>query len=108
MSIDFDSKPVYGNEDIYIKPKIKTYKDSIITNFYNKKVTKEKITCKYLLIIMLDSVIKTDNKYYPQTFLEECKYVQEMKIFENYINDSLDSESDNETKSNIDNDEYDK
>ena len=26
MSIDFDSKPVYGNDDIYIKTKIKNYK----------------------------------------------------------------------------------
>ena len=33
---------------------------------------------------MLDSVIESDEKYYPQTFLEECKYIQE-KIFENYI-----------------------
>ena len=26
---------------------------------------------------MLDSVIKANKKYYPQTLLEECKYVQE-------------------------------
>ena len=35
MSIDFDSKPVYGNDDKYIKTKIKTYRDSITTNFGN-------------------------------------------------------------------------
>ena len=40
MSIDFDSKPVYGNDDKYIKTKIKTYKDSITTDFHNKKVPK--------------------------------------------------------------------
>ena len=28
MRIDFDSKPVYGNDDIYIKTKIKNYKFS--------------------------------------------------------------------------------
>ena len=38
---------------------------------------KEKVTFKGLSIIMLDSVIESDGKYYPQTFLEECKYVQE-------------------------------
>ena len=38
---------------------------------------KEKAPCKYLSIIMLDSVIKANKKYYPQTFLEECKYAQE-------------------------------
>ena len=40
MSIDFDSKPIYGNDDKYQKTKIKTYKDSITTNFHNKKVPK--------------------------------------------------------------------
>ena len=41
MSIDFDSKPVYGIDDKYIKTKIKTYEDSIITNFYNKNGSKK-------------------------------------------------------------------
>ena len=44
---------------------------------------------------MLDSVIETDENYYPQAFLEECKYVQEKKKFENYIDEELDSDSDN-------------
>ena len=64
-----------GNK--YIKTKIKTFKDIIITNFHNKKVPEEKIPCKYLSIIVIDSVIKTDNKYYPQLFLEECVYKQQ-------------------------------
>ena len=37
MKIDFESKPVYGDDDKYIKTKIKIYADSIITNFHNKK-----------------------------------------------------------------------
>ena len=57
MSIDFDSKPVYGNDDKYIKTKIKTYKDSITTNFYNKKIPEEKIPHKCLSIIILDSIL---------------------------------------------------
>ena len=28
---------------------------------------------------MIDSVTKANKKYYPQTLLEECKYVQEKK-----------------------------
>ena len=46
MKINFESKPVYGNDDKYIKTKIKTYADSIITNFHNKKMPKEKAPCK--------------------------------------------------------------
>ena len=59
---------------------------------------------------MLDSVIKANEKCYPQTFLEKCKYVQEKIKTENYIDEDLesDSESNNETESDIDNDEYDK
>ena len=76
----FDSKPFYGDDDNskYIKTKTKTFKDSIIRNFHDKKESKGKIPYKCLLIIVLDSVIKTDNKYYPQTFLEECVYKQQL------------------------------
>ena len=70
---NFDSKPFYSNDDNkYIKTKLKTFKDSIITNFHNKKVPEEKVLYKCLSIIILDSVIKSNNKYYPQTYLDEC------------------------------------
>ena len=73
---------------------------------------KEKAPCKCLSIIMLDSVIKVNKKYYPQIFLEECKYIQEKIKTENYIDEDLeksesDSDSNDETESDIDNDEYD-
>ena len=96
LKIEFHSKPVYGDDDKYIKMKIKTYNDSIITNFRSKKMSKEKAPCKCLLITMLDSVIKAKKKYYPQKLLEECKYEQErIKIEENLNYDDLEkSESD--------------
>ena len=110
--IDFESKPVYGNDDKYIKAKIKTYMDNMITNFDNKKLTKEKSPCKCLSIIMLESVITANEKYCSQTFLEECKYVQEKIKTDNYIDEDLeknesDRDSNDETESDIDNDEYD-
>ena len=42
MKIDFNTKTTYGDDDKYIKTKIKTYEDSITTNFYNKKGSKKK------------------------------------------------------------------
>ena len=71
---------------------------------------KEKAPHKCLSIIMIDSVIKANKKYYPQTLLEECKYIQEKTKIENYINKDLeksqsDSDSNNETESDIDGDE---
>ena len=110
MKINFESSPVYGDDVKYIKTKIKIYAGNIIANFLNKKMPKEKAPCKCLSIIMIDSVIKANKKYCPQTFLEECKYTQEKIKIENYINKDLensdsDSDSNNETKSDIDNEE---
>ena len=78
MKIDFNTKTTYGNDDDYddkyVKTKIKTYKDNITTNFYNKngseKITEEKVSYKCLSIIILDSIIYTYEKYHPQIFLE--------------------------------------
>ena len=36
MNIKFDSKPVYGDNDKYIKTKIKLYGDEVDTNFQGK------------------------------------------------------------------------
>ena len=41
LKIEFNSKPVYGDDEKYIKTKIKTYGDSVITNFHNKKCQKK-------------------------------------------------------------------
>ena len=72
MKIDFNTKTTYGDDDKYIKTKIKTYKDNITTNFYNKigskKVPEEKIPHKCLSIIILDSAFYAYEKYYPQIF----------------------------------------
>ena len=59
---------------------------------------------------MIDSVIKANKKYYPQTVLEECKYIQEKIKIKNYINEDLvDTESDDssndKTESDTDNEE---
>ena len=110
MKINFESKPVYGEDVKFIKTKIKMYAGSLITNFHNKKMPKEKAPCKCLSIMIIDSVIKANKKYYPQTFLEECKYIQENIKIKNCINDDLensesDSDSNNETESDIDNKE---
>ena len=107
MKITFESKPVYGEDVKDIKTKIKRYAGNIITNFHNKKMPKEKAPCK-CLSIMINSVIKVNKKYYPQTLLEECKYTQEKIKIKSYINQDLeDSESDsdtnNETEFDIDN-----
>ena len=106
MKIHFNTKTTYGDgDDKYIKTRIKTYKDSITTNFYNqngsKKIPEEQVPHIFLLIIILDFVIYAYEKYYPQTFLEKCKYAKEKIKNNNYIDEELKSESDSDTDIDI-------
>ena len=89
LKINFISEPIYGDNDKYIKTKIKIYGGSVNTNFQDKKMPKEKAPCNCLSIIMLDSVIKAKKKYYPQTLLEECKYELKKIKMKNFIDDDL-------------------
>ena len=73
LKIEFDSKPVYGDDDKYIKTKIKIYGGIVNVNFQSRKMPKEKAPCKCLSLIMLDSVIKAKKKYFPYSlFLFFC------------------------------------
>ena len=103
MNTEFDSEPVYGDSDKYLKTKIKSYGDKVNTNFQNKKIPKENVSYKCLPLTMLDSVIRVSKKYYPQILLEECKYEIKKTKMENLINDDLDlSSSDNESDNESD------
>ena len=59
---EFDSEPVYGDKDKYIKTEIKTIGDKVNKNFQGKKVPKGNSSYKCLSLIMLDSVIRTNKK----------------------------------------------
>ena len=62
MNIKFDSEPVYGDDDKYIKTKIKLSGDKVNTNFQGKKVPEENASCSCLSLLMLDSVIRVNKK----------------------------------------------
>ena len=109
MKIDFNTKTTYGDDDDkYIKTKIKTYKENITTNFYNKigpkKVPEEKLPHKCLSITILDTVLYAYEKYYSQIFVEECKNAKENIKTKNYNDNELKSESDTDSDSDRDND----
>ena len=48
MNTEFDSEPVHGDNDKYIKTKIKMYEYRVNTNFQGKKVPKENVSYKCL------------------------------------------------------------
>ena len=99
----FDRDPIYNNK--YINTKIRSYNNDIITNFrniYNKNniLPGKNKPYKCVSLISLDSIIKFNKKYYPQTLLEECVCKLINKKVENIItNINLDSSSESENES---------
>ena len=58
-----------GHNDKYIKTKVMLYGDKVNTHFQGNKIPKENASYKQLLLTMLDSVIRVNKHYYPQTLL---------------------------------------
>ena len=69
----FDSDPIYNNK--YIKTKLNSYNGETRTNFHDEKIPEEGFHYVCLSMILIHSVFKKGDKYYPQVFLEECKYI---------------------------------
>ena len=68
---------------------------------------KENASYKCLSLIILDSIIRANKRYYPQALLKQCKLVIKKNKMENLLNDDLDlslsDESDNESENEFDN-----
>ena len=104
LKTKFDSEPVYGDNNKYLKIKVKIYGGSVNTNFKGKGVPKEKAPYKCLSIIILDYVVKAKKKHYLQTTLEECKYEPKNIKMENLTDDDLKKSSSDELDNEADND----
>ena len=89
LGVESDSEPVYGDTDSYIKTKVKMHDNRVNTNFQGKDVSKRDASYKCLSLIILDSIVKVGKKYYPQVFLEECRYVKRENKMVNYINNDI-------------------
>ena len=68
---------------------------------------RENIHCTCLSVILLDSIfVNTNKEYYPQVFLEECKYAVKKKKVMNTIKEELKlDESDDESDKSDESDE---
>ena len=60
INIEFDSGPVYNNNDQQIKTKLKSFGNKVNTNFQDNEMLKENISYKCLSLIMLDSVVRVN------------------------------------------------
>ena len=76
--IRLSSDVIYDGK--YIKTKVKTFK-IVKTLFSDNIIPEERVKCECISCISVDSVLKIEKKYYPQVYLEQCRYkVKERKI----------------------------
>ena len=78
-------------DDQYMKTKVKTFK-MVKTLFGNDKIPEEKIEYECIPSISVNSVLKIEKRYYPQVYLEQCKYKAKERKIKNLINYDLDSD----------------
>ena len=58
LNIKFDSDPAFGDNDKYIKTKMKIHENKVNNNFQGKKIPKENTTYKCLSLVMLDCILR--------------------------------------------------
>ena len=88
-----DSNPVYYcDSNKNIETQIKIYENNINKNFQGKNIPNESTLCKFLALIMLDSVIKT-NSIFPKHFWKSVniKWKKKQNKTYNSINDDFDT-----------------
>ena len=67
-------------------------------------MSKEGSHCICLSMVLIDSVFKMSNNYYPQVFLEECKYIVNKKEVTRNITEDLEISSDSDESDEEDSD----
>ena len=87
------SEPIYNEK--YLKDKIKSCNAKTGTNFRNNKIAKEGSQFIGLLVILIDSVFRTEI-YHLQVFLQERKYVVKEETIPKYIIDDIEISSDSD------------
>ena len=78
LKIKFHSLPVYDKK--YIKTKVREYDGAIKTSFLGNDVLKENMHYTCIACITIDSVMRMEKKYFPQVYLEECKYKENTNV----------------------------
>ena len=89
---ELDREALYNEQ--YLKAKIKSFNGKVNTNFHYNKIPKKDSKFIYLSVILIDSVCRACKNYYPQVFVEECKYFVKEKKMPEYITDNIEISSD--------------
>ena len=106
LKLKFTASPI--RDDKYILAKLKIFKKKNITTFNNNNnniVPIEKNHNICIPAIDIDSVLKIDEKAYPQAYLEECKYKLKKRKIVRFIDSEIidDDDSGEDNGYDIDN-----
>ena len=95
----FTVSPV--RDEKYIIAKLKIFKNVNVTTFTNNVIPEENTHYTCISAIDIDSVLKIDNKAYPQAYLEQCKYKLKKRKRSRYIDhlEIIDYDSENDSDS---------
>ena len=88
-NIKLGSDVIY--DDQYIKANVKTFK-MVKTLFSDDIIPEAKVEYECISCISVDSVLKIDQTYYPQVYLEQCKYKVKKREIKSLIEYDLDSD----------------
>ena len=97
LGIKFHNEPVYQYK--YLRVKVREFEGIIKTNFLGNGVPKENMHYTCIACITIDSVMRMDKKYFPQVYLEECKYKIKKIQMPRFINAKLKSKSNSDSTS---------
>ena len=90
--------PVYDEK--YLQTKVRGYGGVIKTNFLVMVCRKKAciIFALLALLLIIDSVLRIEQKNFQQVYLEECKYKIKKKQMSRFVNTELDSDSESDAE----------
>ena len=101
LKLKFAASPI--RNDKYILAKLKMFKEKNLATFNNNNIIPiEKNHYICIPAIDIDSVLKINEKEYPQTYLEECKYKLNKRKFVSFTDSEIIDDSDSDIDSDID------
>ena len=80
------TEPIKGNN---VRGKLKKWKKDIKTNFHGQ-IPPYIVYCNATAVLKIDSVYKQGKNYHPQTYVEECIYIDVEKQRRNMLSDDDD------------------
>ena len=100
LNIKFHSQPIYENK--YLKAKVREFNGNIKTNFLGNNLPEENTYQTCIACVTLDSVLKMNQKNYPQIYLEEFKYKVKQVLTPRFINTELELDSESDIEADLD------